>query len=375
MVLILWGNKLDSDSMQFGFKSGTSTTQCTWVVNEVTNYFMRRGTAVTACLLDCSKAFDKCKFDKLFTKLIAKGLPPVVVRVFIFIYEEQEGCVKLVDRKSSPFKLSNGTRQGSVLSPILFSVYLDDLLKELRSSDLGCHIGGSWFGACGYADDLILLAPNREVLQRMLSICQQYGQDHNLVFSTDPVPSLSKTKCVYFCGRSGNVKYPDPVQLDGKDLPWVESADHLGHVLHQRTCMEKDCRRTRGKFISKTLEIREQLSFAKPQQIVQAIQVLSTDAYGSMLWDLDSDQAEQYFKCWNTCIKLSYGIPRNTFTYLVEGYFAAGLVTLRQQVISRYPGFFRNLLSSPSKEVRLLSRPVASDPRSTTFTNLRYVER
>ena len=221
---------------------------------------------------------------------------------------------------------------------------------------------------------LHILAPNREVLQRMLSICQQYGQDHNLVFSTDPVPSLSKTKCVYFCGRSGKVKYPDPVQLDGKDLPWVESADHLGHVLHQKTSMEKDCRRTRGKFISKTVEIREQLSFAKPQQIVQAIQVLSTDAYGSMLWDLDSDQAEQYFKCWNTCIKLSYGIPRNTFTYLVEGYFAAGLVTLRHQVISRYPGFFRNLLSSPSKEVRLLSRIVASDPRSTTCTNLRYVE-
>ena len=68
--------------------------------------------------------------------------------------------------------------------------------------------------------------------------------------------------------------------------------------------MEKDCQRARGKFISKTLEIREQLSFANPQQIMQAVQVLSTDAYGSMLWDLGSDKAEQYFKCWNTCVKL-----------------------------------------------------------------------
>ena len=56
---------------------------------------MRMGTAVSACLLDCSKAFDKCQFDKLFEKLIIKGLPAVVVRVLIFIYEEQEGCVKL----------------------------------------------------------------------------------------------------------------------------------------------------------------------------------------------------------------------------------------------------------------------------------------
>ena len=48
----------ESDTMQFGFKKGVSTTQCSWLVNEVTTYFMWRGTAVTACLLDCSKAFD-----------------------------------------------------------------------------------------------------------------------------------------------------------------------------------------------------------------------------------------------------------------------------------------------------------------------------
>ena len=171
-------------------------------------------------------------------------------------------------------------------------MYLDDLLKELRRLQLGCHIGRYWFGALGYADDLILLAPNREVLQKMVKICQEYGEEHNLVFSTDPVPALSKTKCLYFCGRAGRVKYPEPVQLDEKDLPWVETADHLGHKLYQKTSMEKDCTRARGKFIQKTVELREQLSFAQPQQIMQAVQVLSTDAYGSMLWDLASNQAE-----------------------------------------------------------------------------------
>ena len=59
VVLIVWGDQLETDSMQFGFKAGVST-----------NYFMRRETAVAACLLDCSKAFYKCRFDKLFSKLI-----------------------------------------------------------------------------------------------------------------------------------------------------------------------------------------------------------------------------------------------------------------------------------------------------------------
>ena len=84
------------------------------MVNEVTTYFMRRGTAANACLLDCSKAFDRCRFDKLFSKLIRKGMPHIVVRVLIFIYEEQNGWVKQAGRRSESFRLTNGTMQGLV---------------------------------------------------------------------------------------------------------------------------------------------------------------------------------------------------------------------------------------------------------------------
>ena len=209
---------------------------------------------------------------------------------------------------SSSFRITSGTRQGSVLSPVLFSVYRNDLLVELRRLQLGCHIGGLWFGALGYADDLILLAPNREVLQSMLAVCERYGVEHNLVFSTDPVPSLSNTKCHYFCGRNGNVRYPAPVLLDGKPLPWVEHAVHLGHVLHQSVSMEKDCNRARAGFIDRSVDIRQQFSFAKPDQIINMIQLLCSDAYGSMLWDLKSNPAEKYFKCWKKAVKLVYSV-------------------------------------------------------------------
>ena len=183
VILIVWGDLLGSDSLQFGYKSGTSTTQCSWLVTEVTSYYLRRGTAVSACLLDFSKAFDKCRFDHLFEKLLQRSVPPIVVRVLIFMYDEQQGCVKLAGRKSGFFMISNGTRQGYVLSPALFSVYLDDLLKELRDKGLGCHIGGWWFGACGFADDLILLAPVRSVLQEMVKICEQYGAEQSCILN------------------------------------------------------------------------------------------------------------------------------------------------------------------------------------------------
>ena len=66
-------------------------------------------------------------------------------------------------------------------------------------------------------------------------------------------------------------------------------------------------------------------------------------------------------------------IPRNSYTYLVEGFFAAEHSTLRNQVLSRYTRFFQNLLRSPSKEDRLLANIVARDPQSTTFKNVKYI--
>ena len=56
------------------------------------------------------------------------------------------------------FKVSNGVRQGGVLSPVLFSVYLDGLLQKLAASGVGCHWGNLFAGSVCYADDIVLLA-------------------------------------------------------------------------------------------------------------------------------------------------------------------------------------------------------------------------
>ena len=69
VVLLLWGHLLSSDSLQFGYKCGTSTTQCSWLVKEVADYYLQRGTPIIGVTLDCIKAFDKCLFNKLFVKL------------------------------------------------------------------------------------------------------------------------------------------------------------------------------------------------------------------------------------------------------------------------------------------------------------------
>ena len=86
----------------------------------------------------------------------------------------------------------NGTRQGSMASPALWSVYLDLLIKELRQLGVGCYVGGIFMGVVVYADDILLMAPTRGSMQMMLDKWQTYAAEHNIMFSTDPNPSKSK---------------------------------------------------------------------------------------------------------------------------------------------------------------------------------------
>ena len=120
--------------------------------------------------------FDKCKFDILFKKLVDRKLPDVVIRVLMFVYQEQTAWVKWGKVKSRTFGILNGTRQGSVLSPALFSVYMDDLIVKLRKAGVGCHMGGLYTGVVGYADDLLLLSASRSGLQSMVKIFENF--DH-----------------------------------------------------------------------------------------------------------------------------------------------------------------------------------------------------
>ena len=237
---------------------------------------------------------------------------------------------------------------------------------------MGCQVAGVWLGATCYADDLFLLSPNRNVLQEMVTVCQEYGKKHNLEFSTDPNPQKSKTKCIIFRGKK-RIQMPDPIKLDGKDLPFVSGLEHLGHVLHESMSMEADAKRARKSFMRRADDIRQELYFCYPDQRVQAVQLFTTDAYGVLLWPLDSDYAESFYKSWSVQMRRCWNVDRETKTFLVEGYFCSNHVSLRNQVLSRYPAFVRKLLNSFSSEVRFLANLVLHDKRSNVCRNLEYI--
>ena len=193
------------------------------------------------------------------------------------------------------------------------------------------------------------------------------------MFSTDVDPTKSKSKCMFMVGKARHLTKPVPLMLCGKDLPWVDTATHLGHEPHSSGTMEHDSNVARARFIDQTVEVRRSFSFASPAKVVRALQVYCTSFYGSMLWDLQSEGAKQFFNSWTTGIKLSWDCPRATRTYLVQQVLACGSTSAKTEIMARYCKFFRSLRSSPSTEVATLANLLARDIRSSTGGNLRLI--
>ena len=278
--MLLFGHFLENDVLQFGFQSGCSTTQCTWAVQETISYYLSRGSSVYSCLLDFSKAFDKVNFEELFYKLSGRDFPPIVLRLLIHVYLNQSCFVRWNSKRSEEyFVVKNGVRQGAILSPSLFCVYLDSLFVKLRECGLGCHIGGVFVGAFGYADDVIILAPSRLALQKMLDICENFAIEHSMQFSTDSNPSKSKTKCILFSRTISNENVKN-VLLNGNELPWVESAKHLGNLLANKINYrfmspdtKMDLRQKRAIFFQRCHQIMQQFGQYHPQMATHLLTV------------------------------------------------------------------------------------------------------
>ena len=144
---------LNSDDLQFAYKSGCTITQCVSVLCETIDYYIHNESDVYMCSIDSSKAFDRVNILLLFRKLRKRNFCPLFLRYLINSYCNQMMMVRWNGSLSSKFDVTNGVKQGGVLSPLLFSVYLNDLLCQLRNQNIGCHMNSHFVGAVIYADN------------------------------------------------------------------------------------------------------------------------------------------------------------------------------------------------------------------------------
>ena len=347
---------------QFGFMVKISTTFCTWSVTESINYFTNRGGPMYVCLLDLSKAFDMVKLSKLFEKLHDK-VPPIHLRLLIYSYIKQECNVRWGNHESDSFNTSNGVRQGSSSSPVLFSLYIDSLFTILQDSGFGCHIDQFYYGVCAYADDIVLLSPNRFGLQQMVNMCYDYFHEHGIQISTNSDLSKSKTKCMHF----NIAEQPMNISLNGLSLPWVSSYKHLGTIIHNSEDWVHDMLIKRGMFIGGFHELQQELGVQHPAVMLRLVNTYITSFYGSPLWDLNSSSSYKLWTAWNRMINTVYKLPFGTHRYILNE--LSTLPHLKTMLTKRFQKFQSNLSACTKPHVKHLQSLQKYDYRSSYGRN------
>ena len=237
LVLGKFCEYLSSSDHQFGFKQNQSTDMCIFALKEIIDYYNSKSSPVYMCFMDASKAFDKVNHWFLFKKLLLRGLPGAIVRLLIYWYSSQNFLVLWTGVFSSAFTVTNGVRQGGIMSPILYNVFIDDLSFLLSGSKVGCHIKDTCVNHLFYADDSVLLAPSPYALQKLVDICQSYASQNEITYN------VKKTVCMNVMSENcKNINVPN-VFLGECPLLWVKSQKYLGVFLSCDMNDRKDMRR------------------------------------------------------------------------------------------------------------------------------------
>lgn len=299
VVLSKYGSCLVTSDLQFAYKPKTGTTACTALYKATIEHFSENGTPIFSALLDMSKAFDLIPHRKLVDVLKTRGLHENMQRFFYAWYRSQRLSVRYgaPGTLSDDFGVSNGVRQGGVVSPIFFTIYMDILLDLLKAEGAGCYVANVYVGALCYADDLTLIAPSLSALRRMLKICEDFGRDYGMTFNAGKTQLIFFGKSVLSKSRRGEVYFC------GSKLEWVESVLHLGVRLCSNLSETADIARISNKFHMVVHTMLSQFPYLKPDMKTNLFRTLAGDLYGAILWRLTRTNLNPPSIAYNQCLR------------------------------------------------------------------------
>jgi len=222
-LLRLFSKYFHSNDAQLGFKKKLGCSHAIYSVKQVVDYYVRGGSTVNICTIDISKAFDKVNLFVLLGKLMDRNIPNCVINVLFDWFANSYITVKWLNVLSLRYQVNLGVRQGGVMSPVLFAIYVDEILVKLNNSGLGCTVKGLTVNSFMYADDLIILSASVTHLQKLINICVDELNSIQL--------SVNAKKC--FCMRIGK-RYAvscKSVVIDNYHVQWSNEIRYLGVFL------------------------------------------------------------------------------------------------------------------------------------------------
>ena len=171
----------EQSKLQRGFTEGASSANAALLVSEIISEAEDAKKELFVASLDARKAFDVVYQNAMLHKLYYYGLHSSLWRLLFELYQDASSQVKWDGTLSRAFNLSQGVRQGSVVSTDCYKIFINGLLKTLESSRIGTKIGDIYVGAPTCADDVLLAAESMTDLQFMLQVAANYASEHRYI--------------------------------------------------------------------------------------------------------------------------------------------------------------------------------------------------
>ena len=316
---------------------------CTLQRNCPVTYFVHKGSDLYSLVVDATKAFDRVNYCKLFRILLRKNVCPFICRLLINMYINQKLRVKWGDTFSEYFTVSNGVKQGGVISPMLYCLYIDDLIEELKASNVGCYMGAVYAGIDLY--DLTLLAPSVQALRIMLAICLNYA-------SRFDIKSNDKSQLIIFRSKMNHFICPK-ITINGVELKPVHHIIHLGHVIHD-DIFKSDASKCISDFNTQCniffADFKNSSSFIRNHLFLK----YCTSFYGVQFLPIyDRKLMKDLYVAWRMAVRRVWKVPWTTHSNLLP--HLAGVMPPELAFAKRTISFIRLLLNSNNKVVRTIT--------------------
>ena len=307
--------------------------------------------------IDFSKAYDKVDREKLWSCLQSAGVEGRFLRFLQALYEGSVCKVKVDGQISDDFKVNAGLRQGCVLSPLLFSLYINGVVKKLKEEKCGvvCSTSDEVVPGLLFADDTCLLASDESGLRKSLDVliewCKEWGVQINVAKSG---VMHVRNKKVKRC----NVTY----DIDGKTIPMVTSYKYLGCVIDEHLDL-KDMiedraeagRRALGACFSRCREEIGDMTVGIARKLMGSL-VESTLMYGAEIWGC-SRHLEAIEKVQLRALRMFFGV--GTLHPKTSLWFEMQMLPLVWEARMRCVRFWLKVLSAKEYEGRLLKKIVS----------------
>ena len=180
---------------QLGFLAGCRTVDALLILNNLIEFYCnKKRMYMYGCFVDFKKAFDSIPRHVLFQKLLDYNINGKFYDCLVNIYINDIACIKVGDLVTSSFLANQGVKQGCILSPTLFNIFLADFqsLVETNQCDPVILGGNLNIGCLIWADDILLLSQSKEGLQAMLQALNLYAEKNGMALN------IKKTKVMIF---------------------------------------------------------------------------------------------------------------------------------------------------------------------------------